>query len=98
MGGSGQLGLSALLSALQRKLQKKKTAKEIPLSHTISFDSYSLSLHAILMILPGICQILNNENNRPPTKAVGEVSGDDKALPSDHETTRKSQDTAAVRE
>lgn len=95
MGGSGQLGLSALLSALQRKLQKKKSKGNSTLSHYL-LRLVPLSLHAILMILPGICQILNNENNRPPTKAVGEVSADDKALPSDHETTRKSQDTAAV--
>lgn len=50
------------------------------------------------MILLGICQILNNETNHPPTKTVGEVSGDDEALPSDYETTRESQDTTAVRE
>lgn len=78
--------------------KKKKRAKEIPLSHIISFDWYSVSLHVILMILLGVCHILNNENNRPPTKAVGEVSGDGEALPSDHETTRKSQGTTAARE
>lgn len=49
------------------------------------------------MILLGICH-LNNEKNRPPTNAVGEVSGDDEALPSDLETTRENQGTTAVRE
>lgn len=92
---AGRVGLSALLSALRCKLQKKK---EIPLLRIISFDWYSLSLHAILRIILGICQILNNEENQPPTKNVGEVSGDDEALPCDHETTRESQATTAIRE